>query len=436
MIRRQHTRGLPVRFRILAVLLVLSFVNYLLRNNISVVLPSIREEFAFSNTELGWILASFNVAYALFQIPGGVAGAKFGARRVLTIITVTWGVLTLATGFVPSLMMASGTGALVSFMVVRFFMGAANAPLFPVSAGAFESWFPVGNWALPNSLQSVGLTLGQASLGPLVTLLIVQFGWRASFYLLAPAGFIMAAWWWWYGRDRPAEHPAMARDELDLIHAGRAAESTRETGGDWAALLVNRECLLLSASYFCMNYVFYMFAQWLFTYLVDERGFSLLQSGFLYALPFITGAVLAAAGGLICDMLCARIGPRWGCRIPGMVGMVMVAGLLVAGAYAANPYMAVGLLALCFGFTQFTEGAYWSGATYIGGGQAAAATGVLNTGGNMAGFLAPVVGLLVDRLGWLPALISGALFALIGAGLWLLIRTDRPVMAPNVITRA
>ena len=56
--------------------------------------------------------------------------------------------------------------------------------------------------------------------------------------------------------------------------------------------------------------------------------------------------------------------------------------------------------------------------------------------GNLADFLATVVGLLVDRLGWLPALISGAVFALIGAGLWLLIRTDRPAMAPNVITRA
>jgi ACS family glucarate transporter-like MFS transporter len=224
----------------------------------------------------------------------------------------------------------------------------------------------------------------------------------------------------------------VAGDELELIRAGRATESSRESGRDWANLLVNRDCLLLSASYFCMNYVFYMFAQWLFTYLVEERGFSLLQSGFLYAIPFIVGAVLAAAGGLVC----ARIGPRWGCRIPGMVGMVMVAGLLVAGAYAANSCVAVGLLALCFGFTQFTEGAYWSGATYVGGGQAAATAGVLNTGGNLPGILAPVVGFMVDQLGWLPTLTSGAVFAPIGAGLWLLIRTDLPVTASNVITRA
>ena len=96
------------------------------------------------------------------------------------------------------------------------------------------------------------------------------------------------------------------------------------------------------------------------------------------------------------------------------------------------------ILPLCgvFGFTQFTEGAYWSGATYVGGGQAAATAGVLNTGGNLPGILAPVVGFMVDQLGWLPTLTSGAVFAPIGAGLWLLIRTDLPVTASNVITRA
>ena len=123
--------------------------------------------------------------------------------------------------------------------------------------------------------------------------------------------------------------------------------------------------LLLAASYFCMNYLFYMFAQWLFTYLVEERGFSLLESGFLYAMPFVVGAVLAAAGGLVCDALCRRYGARVGCRAAG---------------------------------------------------------GVMNTGGNAAGFLAPLVGAMVDAMGWGPTLASGSLFALVGAALWLLIR--------------
>ena len=125
-------------------------------------------------------------------------------------------------------------------------------------------------------------------------------------------------------------------------------------------MLLQRDVLLLSVAYFCMNYVFYMFAQWLFVYLVEERGFSLLESGVLYALPFATGAALAAAGGLTCDVLCRRIGSKWGCRLPAMRGLVLVAMFLVAGAHAVNPYAAVIMLSLCFGFTQFTEGAFWS----------------------------------------------------------------------------
>jgi ACS family glucarate transporter-like MFS transporter len=413
--------GLPVRYRILAVLFMLSFVNYLLRNNLSVAMPSIREEFGYTSTELGWILGSFNFAYALLQIPGGLFGQWCGPRRALALIAVTWGVLTLMTGFVPALMAASAAGAMVSLVVVRFLLGAANAPIYPVVAASVANWFPAGHWAFPNAISSVGLALGQAAIGPIVTLLIVEFGWRESFYVLAPLGVLCGAWWYWYARDTPAEHRAVSREELALItrdHAAAAAEGDRRR---WWTILLQRDVLLLSAAYFCMNYVFYMFAQWLFVYLVEARGFSLLESGFLYALPFGTGAILAAAGGLSCDLLCHRIGPKWGCRLPAMVGLVLVAVFLLAGAHATNPYTAVLVLSLCFGFTQFTEGPFWSATTYVAGRYTATATGVLNTGGNLAGFLAPVVGLMVDQLGWISTLASGSAFALAGAALWLFI---------------
>ena len=413
-------RAIPVRYRILAVLFVLSFVNYFLRNNLSVAIPSIRQEFNFTSTELGWILGSFNFAYALFQIPGGIFGEIYGPRRALAIIAASWGVLTFLTGFAPALMAASATGAMVSLVVVRFLLGIANAPLFPIYAGTVANWFPAGNWAFPNAVGNVGLTLGQAALGPLVTLLIIRFGWRESFYVLAPLGILAGAWWYWYGRDTPAEHRAVGKSEIELINRDRSPPASAPRG-EWRKTLLQKDVLLLACSYFCMNYVFYMFANWLFIYLVEARGFSLLESGFLYALPFVTGAALAAAGGLVCDTLCRRIGSRWGCRLPAMSGLVLVAVFLIAGAYSVNPYVAVTLLSLCFGFTQFTEGAFWSASTYAAGPHTATATGVMNTGGNAAGFLAPVVGTMVDQLGWLATLASGSAFALTGAAIWLFI---------------
>lgn len=415
---------MPVRFRILALLFVVSLVNYLLRNNISVALPSIRAEYALSGEELGWILGSFNLAYALFQIPGGIFGDWIGARRALLLCALGWGLLTLLTGFAPHLMAASAAGAVVSLSVVRFLMGAANAPVFTVAASSISHWFPPGAWALPNSILSTGLTLGQAALGPLVTFLIIKFGWRESFYALAPLGFLAAAWWWRYARDSPREHPAVSPAERDYIIAGRAPSTGTPTLAEFRAVLLNRNVLLLAGGYFCMNYVFYIFANWLFTYLVEERGFSILESGFMYALPFLAGAVLATMGGWVCDMLCKRLGATWGCRLPAVGALLLVAIFLLAGIYAFNPYVAVAFLSLCFGFTQFSEGAFWAAATFASGSHTATATGVMNTGGNLAGVLAPAVGIMVDRLGWVPTLASGSLFALAGAGLWFFVRLD------------
>ena len=413
-------RAVAVRYRILGLLFALSVVNYLLRNNISVAIPSIREELGFTSAEIGWILGSFNVTYTLLQLPGGLFGERYGPRRALMIIAITWGLLTFFTGFVPSLMAASATGTMVALFGVRLLMGAAQAPTYTTVAASIESWFPPGWWAFPNAVSSAGTAIGQALIGPVVTYLIVRYGWRESFYALAPLGLLIGLWWYWYARDRPAEHRAVAPAELAFINQARGAEVRT----DWRAVIFQRDVLLLASAYFCMNYVFYMFAQWLFTYLVEERKFSLLEGGFLYVLPFAVGAVFSVGGGYVCDRLCRSWGARRGCRAVGAIGLVLVAIFLSAGAFAPDPYVAVGLLSLCFGFTLMTEGAHWSAVTYAAGPHTASATGVLNFGGNAPGLLAPLIGFMVDSAGWLPTIVSGSFFALLGAGLWMLVRLD------------
>ena len=143
-------------------------------------------------------------------------------------------------------------------------------------------------------------------------------------------------------------------------------------------------------------------------------------------MPFIVGAVLATVGGVVCDRLCHRLGPLWGCRLPCIVGLLLVAVLLLAGLYVQNAYLAVTLLSLCFGFTQFTEGAFWQASTYAAGPQmAATAGGLMNTGGNGPGLLAPIIGLMIDHLGWLPTIASGSLFAVLAVALWMMIRLQK-----------
>jgi ACS family glucarate transporter-like MFS transporter len=349
-------------------------------------------------------------------------GDMLGPRRALTICAVTWGVLTFFTGFAPQLFAASATGALLSIFAVRFAMGVAQAPIFPVGAVVIARWFPPGHWALPNAALNTALTLGQTAVGPVVTYLIVKYGWRESFYILSPTGLFAAALWWWYARDKPREHPSVSAQELAFIESGGIVKTEAIPQRSFRSVLKDRNVALLTLGYIFSNYVFYIFSNWLIVFLVKQRGYSLLESGLLSALPFLAGAVLASVGGWVCDVLCRRMGATWGCRIPGIFGLMMVAGFLLGGVYSPNPYLALTLLALCFGFQQFTEGAFWAGTMFAAGGNTGTATGVLNTGGNLPGLLAPLVGYMVDQLGWLTTFASGAIFAIAGAALWLFVR--------------
>lgn len=419
-----------VRWVILALLFMASFVAYMLRTNMSIAGESMMADLGLSKIQLGMVLSAFAWGYAIFQFPGGIFGDNVGSRRALTFIAVLWGILTLATGLIPGTTLASTTIILTTLIGLRFLMGVVQAPLFPVACGGtIGNWFPVSGWAFPNGLTSTGLTLGAAATAPLIAWLMETLGWRESFILTAPLAFLIAGVWWRYARDNPADHPRVSKLELKLINENRPSpEKTIEDKAAWKRVLKNRDILLLTASYFCMNYVFYIFFNWFFIYLVDVREFQILEGGYFAAAPWMVGAIAASVGGLLCDRLCKRIGPRWGCRIPGIVGLSLVAGLLFLGATAKNPYLAVVFLSLSFGCTQLTEGAYWAAAIFVSGKHASAATGVMNTGGNAVGGIgALLVPITAEAFGWVPALATGSVFAMIGVGLWFFVRADKPI---------
>jgi ACS family glucarate transporter-like MFS transporter len=292
-------RNTQVRWVILALLFMASFVAYVLRTNMSIAGENMMADLGLSKIQLGMVLSAFAWGYAIFQFPGGIFGNIVGCRRALTIIAVLWGILTLATGLVPGTTIASTITILSTLIVLRFLMGVVQAPLFPVACGGtIGRWFPVSGWAFPNGLTSTGLTLGAAATAPLIAWLMETLGWRESFVLTAPFAFLIAGVWWWYARDNPADHPRVSKKELTLINANRPSpEQIIAKRSAWKHLLKNRDILLLAASYFCMNYVFYIFFNWFFIYLVDIREFEILEGGYFAAVPWMVGAVAALQPG-------------------------------------------------------------------------------------------------------------------------------------------
>jgi MFS transporter, ACS family, glucarate transporter len=423
-------RPTAVRWNICALLTIASFVAYLLRTNMSVAGAPMAAELGLTPVQLGVILGGFAWGYAIFQFPGGVIGDRIGARRALAGMAMLWGVLNLLVGLIPAGAALSTTAVLLVLLALRFLMGAAQAPLFPVIGGGTTcNWFPRSGWALPNSLQNAGLTFGSAATGMVIAGLTERYGWRQSFVLTAPLAFLVAAVWWWYGRDHPAEHPRVNRAEQALIDAGRPPAEPPEPGA-WKVVLRDRQILLLTLGYFCSNYVFYFFFNWLFIYLVDSRGFRLLEGGVYAAAPWIAGAIGAVLGGWLCDRLWRRLGARLACRILGAAGMAVSAIFLAAAGAAPGPVGAVILLSLCLGAQQFTDPIYWAGTIAVSGRRASAACGVLNTGGNIVGGIgALTVPLTVEWLGWPAALATGSLFGFAAAGVWLFTAVDREIDA-------
>ena len=415
-----------VRWIVLALILLASFVSYLLRTNMSVVGSTVKSDLGLSKFQLGMVFSAFAAGYAIFQFPGGLLGDRFGSRFSIALIAVAWGVLTILTGLVPGSETASVGMVVATLIAMRFLVGVVHAPIFPVIGGTIGNWFPVGGWGLPNGLSSTGLTLGAAAAGPLIVWLMEDWGWRGSFFLTAPVGFATAAIWWWYVRDYPKDHPKVGAAELALIDANRPPpHPAAEDKGVWKHVLANREILLLTLSYFCMNYVFYLFFNWFFFYLEKVKEFDPSTTAAFSAAQWIIGGIGATVGGFACDRLIRSFGLRRGPQLLAIPSLIFCALFLFLGATSHQPYLALVLLCISFGWTQVTEAAYWSTTIAVAGRHSSLACGVLNTGANVVGFVGGMlVPVTAEVFNWEVAIWTGSLFALIGAGIWFFIRGD------------
>ena len=421
------SRPTNVRWRILAILMFISFVSYMLRGNLSIAGPAMIEDLQLTEIQWGWIMAAFPLGYALFQFPGGCWGDRRGPRFTLASIAVVWGLLIAITSLTPARDVAPVYIVIGFLLTVQFLVGASHAPVFPIMVSAIGRWFPTGGWALPNGLTSAALTVGLAVTASALPWLIGQYGWRIGFLVLAPFAFAASAMWWWYARDRPEQHPSVNAEEIALLTAPVVqVENDSDCEVAWWRVLKNRDALMVTLSYSSMNFVFYVVFTWGYYYMVTVRGMGVQEAGFLTSAQWVAGAAGAFSGGWVGDYLCKRLGVRWGCRWPIMIGCSISALLLLGVALHPNAYVAAGMLGACFFFNQFTEGAFAANGAAIGGRHAGSVYGMFNTGANFMGFVnAILLSAIAAKLGWGVAIGMGSVFALLSVVFILFSRADQ-----------
>src|SRR5438270_5895884 len=398
-----------------------AFVSYLERMNISVAAAAMMPDLSLSKTEMGQVFSSFLWGYAIFQVPAGKAGDVYGPRLTLTIAAILWFVASVLTGWLPGSVFTGSIAVMASLLILRFLLGAAEAATFPVGARAIRNWTPVAERGFGNSMMIAGASISAAVASPLVSWLMVRVGWRASFYITSLVALVLALVWRLTVTDNPAEHKWVSASELALIQGNRSRPSSARPMAI-SKLLMNRNMLWLALSYTCEGYVLFIFVFWLYIYLVEVRGFTMLNGGIVAALPWLTAFVCTPLGGALCDRIAARKGSITGARTVIMIGYGISGVLLFAAARSESRILSVAALCLSVGFLYFAEPSFWATALHISGEDAGASSGIMNTAGIFGGIISTsLVPVIVKHFGWMAALGSGAAVAIACTCSWLVI---------------
>jgi ACS family glucarate transporter-like MFS transporter len=396
------------------------------RTTIAVAAPELTTALQLSKQQIGWLFLAFTAAYAAAQLPGGALGQRFGPRAVFTGVGLLGVIATLATALSPYVV--GGAALLGVLLIAQALLGLGQGPIFPVFATVVERWFPSRQFGLANGTISSGMLLGGALTPPLLVAMIAALGWQQAILLTALPPLLLTVLWWRFGRDRPQQHAQVTPAELaELDDAPPASPLTFER---MLGVLRDRNILLLALSYLCMNVVFYMISFWSFMYLVEQRGLKGLESGVMAMIPWIGAAVGAAVGGVLADRLAERYGATRGYRLLPLVSLPIGAVMLVAIPAVGSVLLAVAALTLAFFAMEVNEGPYWAATMRVARADTGAATGVLNTGGNIGGIVCqPLVAALVAGGDWRSAWVIGAAFAALAAVLWLFVRCGEPAEA-------
>jgi MFS transporter, ACS family, glucarate transporter len=411
-----------VRYLLVVWILMLSSIAFLDRTNITIAGFQLSRDFHIDNPHLGWVFSAFLLAYAAFQIPGGVLARRIGPRRLLAFGLVWWGVFTCLTALVPPHI----AGALYLLLLIRAALGAGEAIMYPSANQFVERWFPLAERGKANGIVFGGAGLGSALAPPLLTGIILRYGWHASFWFCATLGVTAGGIWYLIARNTPEQHPWVSAAELDHIVRGRdgaAATSRQENAAiPWAAIFSSRSILAVSLSYFTYGYVSWIFFSWFYLYLAEVRGLSLKSSAVYSIFPFAAMSLGSFLGGVLSDWLVHHVGARVGrCYLPAFA-LALTAILLTLGAHVEHARPASLVLACGAGALYLSQSCFFCVTADFAGTFAGVVSGAMNMCCQIgAAVTASLTPLIAAHFGWNASFTTGTVLAAVGGAAWLLV---------------
>ncbi|WP_294302572.1 MFS transporter [uncultured Sphingomonas sp.] len=280
------------RWVIVAMLFAATAINYVDRQMIGVLKPTLKGEFGWTESDFAAIVFWFQVAYAIGYIGFGKIVDAVGARAGYTIAIIIWTISHMAHGLATSI---------TTFAMARFGLGIGESGNFPAGIKAVTDWFPQKERAYAIGLFNAGANVGAIITPLLVPWLVLMFDWRVAFYVTGIFGIVWLVAWWAIYRH-PSEHPRVSTPELDYIQQDPVDPVTPLT---WGQVLRVKETWAFALGKFFIDPIWWFFLFWLPGYLFDRYDMDLKTFGLPLAAIYLISDVGSIAGGWLSSKLIA-----------------------------------------------------------------------------------------------------------------------------------
>jgi len=337
-----------LRWFVLALVAFATVINYVDRNALAIMWPGISEELGMDKNDYALILSFFMVGYALGQSLFGKIFDMIGTRFGFLLSISVWSV---------AIALHAAVRSATAFGFVRFGLAVGEAGNWPGATKANAEWFPIRQRALAQGIFNSGASVGAVVSAPLIALMYLAWGWKATFLAVAGLGIIWIVPWMILYQSGPKSHPWLTDEERQLILGGQEARQSDGSAAEmcspsWFQMLRYRQSWAVICSRFFLDPVWWLFVSWLPIYLADQFGFDVKQIGLFAWVPYVGAAIGAVFGGWLAGFLIKK---GWSInrarKFTIALGGVIMLPSLLATAVAATPLIAVLLIALIlFGF--------------------------------------------------------------------------------------
>lgn len=389
----QNTRTTHYRWVIASLIFFITLVNFIDRSAISFVIDPLKKEFHFSDTEFGMILSAFAIGYVLLTAFGGWLVDHWGSRIVWSLAAIAWSLCVGILGF---------AGGFTSFFILRLLLGVTEGPHFPAMSRTISDWLPPAERARALSLGLVAIPLSSVVGAPIISYLVVDFGWRTMFFIVSALGIIWAVFWYYLFRDAPGESRHVSEEERNLIHTSNLEKKVPDSAPiDWRFILTHPALVANNIAYFAFGYMLFFATLWLPGYFLSQHGLNLKSVGWYLTIPWLVGAIFLKAGGFISDWLYKKTGSSRIARSHVIwISQLLAAICFVFLSYAHTLSSSLIFLSLGLGFGLMPQPAFFSINIDVAKERSGSSQGVTSSCLSLAGIIAPVLtGWLIDFTG-------------------------------------